>query len=78
MILSNVRLIDGTGRVTEKADIRIEGEHITEISEVRIPGSNEEILNLDGKTVMPGLINCHTCTGNRRNQECHPGRNRFH
>ena len=59
MILNNVRLIDGTGRVWERAAIRIEGKRIVAVEAV-IPPTDEEILDLNGKTVMPGLINCHT------------------
>ena len=68
MYLSNVRLIDGTGRVWEQAAIQIEGDRIVAVldaaevftlPEVAGPGSID-IHDLAGKTVLPGLINCHT------------------
>ncbi len=60
MILNGVRLIDGTGRVWEQAAIRIEEDRIVAVTEAVEPPADEEILDLRGKTVMPGLINCHT------------------
>jgi imidazolonepropionase-like amidohydrolase len=60
MILNNLRLIDGTGRVWERAAIRVEGDRIAAVTEAVVPPADEEILDLRGKTAMPGLINCHT------------------
>ena len=60
MILDNVRLIDGTGRVWDRAAIHIEGDRIASVTDTATPSSGEEVLDLKGKTVMPGLINCHT------------------
>ena len=61
MILHNVRLIDGTGQVLEKCHIRIDEEVIASVSTEPMalePGAEE--LDLEGRTVIPGLINCHT------------------
>ena len=60
MILNNARLIDGTGRVWERAAVRIEGDRIAAVTAGDMPSANEETLDLGGRTVMPGLINCHT------------------
>ena len=60
MLLKDVRLIDGTGRVWESAAIRIEGERIAAVAHAVVPSLAEETLDLAGKTVIPGLINCHT------------------
>ena len=60
MILKNARLIDGTGRVWEDAAIYIESDRIAAISQTDIPSADEDTLNLCGRTVIPGLINCHT------------------
>jgi imidazolonepropionase-like amidohydrolase len=60
MILNNVRLIDGTGRAWEQAAIHVEAERIADVTApVALPGE-AEVLDLQGKTVIPGLINCHT------------------
>ena len=57
------RLIDGTGGPPlDDAVVIIDGDHIARVTQsnsYQIP-SEAEILDLSGKTVMPGLINCHT------------------
>jgi imidazolonepropionase-like amidohydrolase len=60
MILENARLIDGTGRVWERATICIEGERIAAITEGKTPASDAKTFDLGLRTVIPGLINCHT------------------
>jgi imidazolonepropionase-like amidohydrolase len=59
-ILRNARLIDGTGRVWDRADIRVEGARIYVISSEPLPDDRPESVDLAGKTVLPGLMNCHT------------------
>ena len=59
MILTNLRLIDGTGRVWDRATIEIEGERIAAVTGTG-PPPGAEALDLAGKTATPGLINCHT------------------
>ena len=60
MILNNVRLIDGTGRVWKHATIHIEGDRIATVTDSVGSLVENETLDLRGKTAMPGLINCHT------------------
>lgn len=57
MLLRNARLIDGTGRLLDRTDIRIEGYRIGAIGR-GLPPQKEE-WDLDGATVIPGLINAH-------------------
>jgi imidazolonepropionase-like amidohydrolase len=60
MILANARLIDGTGRVWERAAIRIEGERFAAVTEAGPQPTDDAVLDLGGRTVVPGFINCHT------------------
>lgn len=61
MILQNARLFDGTGKVWATASIRTEAGRIVVVSAARLaPAAGEEVFDLAGKTVIPGLINCHT------------------
>jgi imidazolonepropionase-like amidohydrolase len=60
IILHNGRLIDGTGRIWERVDIHVEGACIRGISPEDLKDVQAESVDLAGKTVIPGLINCHT------------------
>ena len=57
------KLIDGTGMTaTENAVVVIEGDRISAVGKTDatpIP-TGAEVIDVTGKTVMPGLINCHT------------------
>ncbi|MGE0129779.1 MAG: amidohydrolase family protein [Blastocatellales bacterium] len=55
------RLIDAkTGAVTNNAFILIEGDKITAVGpDVTVPAGTE-VIDLKDKTVLPGLIDCHT------------------
>jgi imidazolonepropionase-like amidohydrolase len=56
MVLTNARVIDGTGSAPlERASVRIEDGRILEVSENGLDGG----LDLGGRTVMPGLIDAH-------------------
>jgi imidazolonepropionase-like amidohydrolase len=59
MKLGNVRLIDGTGRVWDRATIHLDGERIATVTDAAVPPAGDT-LDLSGKTVIPGLINCHS------------------
>lgn len=59
MVLANARVIDGTGRAPlEQAVVRVEDGRIVEVSE-QGGSAPEGSLDLDGRTVMPGLIDAH-------------------
>ncbi|MBN1583698.1 MAG: amidohydrolase family protein [Anaerolineae bacterium] len=60
MILNHVRLIDGMGHVWDRAAVHIDGQRITSVTEPVAPSEDGEVMDLRDRTVMPGLINCHT------------------
>ncbi len=56
MVLTNARVIDGTGRAPiDSATVRIEDGRIAELSPTALDGG----LDLGGRTLMPGLIDAH-------------------
>jgi imidazolonepropionase-like amidohydrolase len=59
MVLTNARVIDGTGRPPlERATVRIEDGRIAEVG--TSDGSPPDAaIDLDGRTIMPGLIDAH-------------------
>lgn len=63
ILVRNARLFDGTGAPARPATILIEGSHISKIlsSEqgLALP-EDVQIIDANGKTVMPGLIDLHT------------------
>jgi imidazolonepropionase-like amidohydrolase len=66
MLLTNARVIDGTGRAPyERASVRIDGGRIAEIGDVDGGGIAElgdvdgGRIDLGGRTLMPGLIDAH-------------------
>lgn len=59
-ILANVRLFDGTGSaVADDVSVTISDGRIASISEGSPPG-DVEVIDLAGRFLMPGLIDCHT------------------
>jgi imidazolonepropionase-like amidohydrolase len=55
------RVIDGTGRVTERATVVVRDGRIAEVgpaASVRVPDGATRV-SLAGKTLMPGLVNAH-------------------
>ncbi len=62
VVLDNVRVIDGSGKQPiERARVVIEGDHILRIGpseQVSLP-AQAEVIELSGRTIMPGLIDLH-------------------
>lgn len=63
-VLKNARLIDGTGsKPIERSVVAVENEKIIytgELEDWRIPeGKDAHELDLSGRTILPGLIDCH-------------------
>ena len=60
LMLRNARLIDGTGKIWDRVDIHVEGGRIRAVSPEDLQGVQAESVDLVGKTIIPGLMNCHT------------------
>lgn len=59
-LLCNARLVDGTSPTPrENVSVLIENDRITQVSESAIEAPNATRLDLAGRTLMPGLIDCH-------------------
>jgi imidazolonepropionase-like amidohydrolase len=61
MLLTNARVIDGTGRASlERASIHVADGRIVEVGDVGLDGAGVEgAVDLAGRTLMPGLIDAH-------------------
>ncbi len=60
VVLQNANLINGIGPPRSGASLAIEGNRIAESAE---PRSGDRVVDLAGKTVMPGLTQCHFHSG---------------
>lgn len=60
ILLKNAALVDGTSpQRREGADVLIEGGRIVEVSDRPIVSQAARSVDLGGRTLMPGLIDCH-------------------
>ena len=59
LLLKGVRVVDGRGERAARADVRIEGGRIAEISEAPLDAAGADVLDLNGRTICPGLMNAH-------------------
>jgi len=58
--ITNATLIDGTGTdPVPNATVLIEGERITAAGAKLSPPADAEVIDARGRTVMPGMIDCH-------------------
>lgn len=59
MLLKNAKIINPANNFEEFSDIRIENENIIKIEKGIQPLENEQIIDLTGKIIIPGLIDMH-------------------
>ena len=60
IVLKHCTLWDGTSpEVREDMHVLVEGERIREISERSITAPTAQVIDCQGKTLMPGLIDAH-------------------
>ena len=73
-VLKNARLIDGTGAApVEAATIVVRGNTIEEVTTRNHSDfpAEAQIVDLAGKTLLPGLIDCHDHMANHRYDLAH-------
>lgn len=59
MLLKNARIINPKTNFDEISDIRIENEIVVEISKNIMQKNGEELIDLTGKVITPGLVDIH-------------------
>ena len=58
--LTNIRMLDvRAGALRSNVSVSIEGERIVEISDRPLSAQDGEVIDLGGRVLMPGLIDCH-------------------
>lgn len=60
ILIRNARLFDGTGAEVRTVDIVIEGDRVVRIAAQAKAPQGAEVIDAQGRTVMPGLIDLHT------------------
>jgi len=63
MIIKNGNVISMAGIVEEKKDIAVEDGKITAIKDYIAPSYKEEVIDAEGRVVMPGFVEPHTSMG---------------
>jgi imidazolonepropionase-like amidohydrolase len=59
LVITNARILDGTGRVIERGAVVVRDGKIASVSASAPAGSGGRTIDAGGKTVMPGLIDAH-------------------
>jgi imidazolonepropionase-like amidohydrolase len=55
-VFAGARVFDGTGAAIADADVLVEGDRILEVG----PGlDGDEVVNVSGRTLLPGMFDCH-------------------
>jgi imidazolonepropionase-like amidohydrolase len=65
IVLVGARVFDGTGRLPlENATLILRGGHVEALGpELSVPANTQRVVDLKGKTIIPGLINSHGHVG---------------
>ncbi len=64
LVFRNARLLDGENPPRDGVNLVVEGERIAQVSETPPQtGEGDRVVDLGGRTLMPGLVQCHFHTG---------------
>ena len=61
LVFADARVFDGTGKPSFPGEVRIEREHIVAVArgDERVDRDGAEIIDCQGKTLMPGMVEAH-------------------
>lgn len=59
LVVTNARIIDGTGQTIEKGSIVVADGRIASVSEGPVDAGDSTVIDAQGMTVLPGLIDVH-------------------
>lgn len=60
IIFRNAAILDPQlGRLLSPRDVAVDGGDIVQVSETPLPADGAQVIDLQGKVMMPGLIDCH-------------------
>src|SRR5207248_474256 len=63
LVVRGGTIVDGTGADPFDGDVVVNANLITSVGRGAAPGSEDTVLDADGLTVLPGLIDAHTHFG---------------
>lgn len=59
LVITNARILDGTGRVIERGSVVVRDGKIVSVSAGAVDAQGTRVIDAQGKTVLPGFIDAH-------------------